>query len=431
MESNSQSSEICEIAELTNSNSRLMEVELPYATPVPMPSDRASQQKYLAKIVGKYFHFTINNWTEDDLKLELPPKLDYLIMAKEIAPTTLTPHLQCYCIVSAKSTKATAIKKLFPNASNIAKQFAKGKISKSIEYCSKEDKSPLIFGVQPPDQNSGHRTDLDIVGEMIQSGSKPIDILKHDFGTWARNYKAIEKATELLYEPRKYRTDLKIIWKAGPTGMGKTFDVTQTEYPDCYVKPVGKGLWFDDYNHETEVLIDEFRGQWPLSDVLQILDNLSPTVERKGSHVIFDPTTIILNSNDHPSTMYENHKEASRQAFFRRLHEIHFYTARNVYTILSPEQRKAWLKNENWAIEPPIMVLTPPKLKPALKRVEVQQLSPFAYVPIHPDVPTAKKPPIFMTNNGILEPYIDNRRFIDEMFTDLHQTREDIPIVID
>lgn len=313
----------------------------------------SSQKQLLSKIQGKYLHFTIQNWTEIDIPDSLPKQLSFLIMGKEIAPTTGTSHLQCYCIAASKDIRGTVIKKLFPNASNITKEYARGSISQSVTYCMKEDPNPTIFGVQPPDQKPGKRSDLEQVYEQISSGATSKQIMQDDFPTWARNYKAIEKAIELSYEPKLYRPDLKVIYKYGETGLGKTYDTTQTEYPGCYVKPVGKGLWFDNYEHEEVVLIDEFRGQWPLSDVLQILDNLSPLVERKGSHVRLDANTLVLCSNDHPSTMYESHKEGSRKAFLRRLAIIHYYISRNNYIILDEDQRKSFINNPEWVPKSP------------------------------------------------------------------------------
>jgi len=53
------------------------------------------QQRLLRNMKGKYFHFTIPNWMDEDIPGILPtkPKLEYLIMGKEIAPTTGMPQL--------------------------------------------------------------------------------------------------------------------------------------------------------------------------------------------------------------------------------------------------------------------------------------------------------------------------------------------------
>lgn len=313
------------------------------------------QKKVLSDLISRYFHFTIFEWEDADLPIHLPKEFSYVVWGQEVCPTTQRKHLQCYAIAKGKTMRGTAIQKLFPTARNIAKQYFKGSISESINYCKKE-KLFTEFGVIPPDQAQGKRSDLDGLCEMIVEGANNRELIAVDPATYLRNYKGIEMMRETLYEP-KYRPDLKVIYKYGQTGLGKTYDTRRVEYPKCFKKPIGKGLWFDKYSHEREVLIDEFRGQWPLSDVLQILDSDWCQVEVKGGHVTFDPDVIILCSNDHPSTMYMDHSVDSRKAFFRRLTEIHVYYGRNKYHVLSIEQRKKWMSDSSYTPDQPVITI--------------------------------------------------------------------------
>jgi len=54
------------------------------------------QKKLLGNLKSKYFHFNIPNYVASDFLEILPPNLTYLIQGREVAPTTGTPHLQCY-----------------------------------------------------------------------------------------------------------------------------------------------------------------------------------------------------------------------------------------------------------------------------------------------------------------------------------------------
>ena len=300
------------------------------------------QLTLLSNLRSKYFHFTIFEWQDADLPICLPMGLAYIVWGLEICPKTQRKHLQCYAISKAKEMRATAIKKIFPTAQNIAKQYFKGSISESIAYC-KKDHLFTEFGVIPPDQEQGKRSDLEGICDMIKVGATNREIIELDAPTFVRNYRGINLLRETLYTP-KYRPDIRVVYKYGKTGLGKTYDTVRVEYPNCFIKPIGKGMWFDGYAHEREVMIDEFRGQWPLSDVLQLLDSNPVQVEIKGGHVKFDPDVVILCSNDHPSTMYESHSVDSRDAFFRRLTEIHVYSARNVYQVLTGEEKSRWCK---------------------------------------------------------------------------------------
>lgn len=302
------------------------------------------QVDMLTQLQSKYFHFTIFTWEEADLPTSLPNGLSYLIWGREICPTTQKPHLQCYAIARGNKMRGTTIQKIFPTAQNIAKQYFKGKISDSIKYC-KKDMVFTEFGEAPPDQEQGKRSDLDEICVMVKEGASNTDLIEYSGPTFVRNYRGINLLRETLYKP-KYRPDIKVIYKYGKTGLGKTYDTVRVEYLHCFIKPIGKGMWFDGYAHEREVMIDEFRGQWPLSDVLQLLDSNPVQVEIKGGHVKFDPDVVILCSNDHPSTMYESHSSDSRDAFFRRLTEIHVYSTRNVYEVLTGEEKSRWCKPE-------------------------------------------------------------------------------------
>ena len=307
------------------------------------------QTQLLSKIDGKYFHFTINNWVVTDLITCLPPKFDYVVMGQEIAPETGTPHLQCYAIVSAQHQRATLVKKAFPNASNIAKQKPRGSISQSVAYCKKDGKF-VEFGVQPPDQQPGKRNDLQVLGELARNGASDKEMMEEDYPTWARNHNALTLARNVFYVP-KVRPDIQVILKYGETRMGKTYD-SRKEYPDLYKKPLGKGLWFDGYAQQRVVFIDEFSGQWPLTDVLQLLDSDPVQVEVKGGHAHFDPDVIVLATNDHPNRMYTDSSHSRRAAFFARLKTIHYYTGRNQYLVLNADERLAFLHNPNWVPKP-------------------------------------------------------------------------------
>lgn len=201
--------------------------------------------------------------------------------------------------------------------------------------------------MQPPDQQQGKRTDLDLIVDMVKDNKNIREIGVAYPSTYVRNYKGINQYRELMYKP-KYRPDIAVIFKFGETGLGKTYDTMMIEYPGCYKKPIGKSLWFDGFDHEKEVLIDEFRGQWPLTDVLQLLDSAPCRVEVKGGHMHFDPDVIILCSNDHPSDMYTDHTSASRRAFFRRLKIIHYYIGRNKYILLNEDERNLFLSDRRW-----------------------------------------------------------------------------------
>ena len=91
--------------------------------------------------------FTLNNYTEDDLKFlsskfSAEPEKYYFIYGKEVAPTSGTPHLQGY-IKSRVKSKSGPLQKWrpFTEFAPIKRahwQRAKGNLESNFHYCSKE-----------------------------------------------------------------------------------------------------------------------------------------------------------------------------------------------------------------------------------------------------------------------------------------------------
>ena len=81
------------------------------------------------------------------------------------------------------------------------------------------------------------------------------------------------------------RKQVDVYYIEGETGIGKTYGIFKM-FPDAY-RPViaGEKLWFDGYNGEKTLLLDELRGNIKLSYLLQILDPYPLKVEVKGGTV--------------------------------------------------------------------------------------------------------------------------------------------------
>jgi len=65
--------------------------------------------------------------------------------------------------------------------------------------------------------------------------------------------------------------------------------------------------WFDGYNGQKVVLFDEFRGQLPLGQMLELLDGYPCLrVQVKNGTVHWSPEEIYLTSPMHPRDWYPN-----------------------------------------------------------------------------------------------------------------------------
>lgn len=101
--------------------------------------------------------WTMNNWTDDDLAevIILSDDTQYLVCGFEVAPTTGTPHLQCYCFFKHQKT-GKRFSEYFTKKHHIEK--AQGTPEHNRNYC---------YGDVP---KKTHNDDVFEVGVVPQSG---------------------------------------------------------------------------------------------------------------------------------------------------------------------------------------------------------------------------------------------------------------------
>jgi len=92
---------------------------------------------------------------------------------------------------------------------------------------------------------------------------------------------------------------------------------------DAYPKDPRTKFW-DGYNGQQHVVIDEFRGSIDISHMLRWLDRYPVIVEVKGSSTCLVATTIWITSNLDPRDWYMDLDVDTKQALLRRLVITHF-----------------------------------------------------------------------------------------------------------
>lgn len=85
---------------------------------------------------AKHWCITLNNPGEVEIAnfIAQRPNVNYYILGREAAPTTNTPHLQCYISFKAKKTLAS-IKKIWPTAHF---EIMRGTPQEAADYCKKD-----------------------------------------------------------------------------------------------------------------------------------------------------------------------------------------------------------------------------------------------------------------------------------------------------
>jgi len=192
----------------------------------------------------------------------------------------------------------------------------------NITYCSKEDTriaGPFEKGTRPLGQ--GKRTDLDVCREMIIQGKPEVQIADEHFQTWCKYFKAFERYRRLKIPFRDWQTTVEVYW--GPPGSGKSSKAQRT-YPGAYWLPQPKNneVWWDGYEGQEVVVIDEFYGWLKHSFLCRLCDRYPLLVETKGGHVAFTARKIIITSNKPPTEWYKFGLGALERRFSAPIGEV-------------------------------------------------------------------------------------------------------------
>lgn len=250
---------------------------------------------------SRNYTFTLNNYTDSNVQTILAMECKYIIVGYEIAPTTGTPHLQGYIMYNNARSFNSVIKD-FPNAHI---EIARGTPTQNFEYCSKSGKYEER-GQRP--RGKGSRSDIEQVKTLVKEGSNMREILEV-----TTSYQSIRYAETLLKYYEKGRDwEPEVIWCYGPTGSGKSRWCVEQCGDDYYIS-MNKLKWWEGYDSHTNVIIDEFRGDYcTYHELLRILDRYPYRIEVKGGSRQLLAKRIFITSCYHPSMVYKTHEDVGQ-----------------------------------------------------------------------------------------------------------------------
>ncbi len=171
-------------------------------------------------------------------------------------------------------------------------------------------------------QKRNKRKVSDVVGEAIRDGSSVEDMAREYPGYCAPRWNCLKKFHADMSRKKPEYKSRDIVLLCGLPGAGKTRAAREVE--DLYIVPImNKTMWFDRYDGESAVLLDDFAGHVRVDSLLRILHEYSESVEFKGGHVDFNPDLIILTSSAVPRDWYDwSNREDKYQALLRRIKHL-------------------------------------------------------------------------------------------------------------
>lgn len=259
--------------------------------------------------------FSKPKWLENK---ELPDKIRYAIIGEEICPTTKNTHWQCYFEFSKPIRMKGA--KLLLDDEKAHLEIRKGTREQARDYCKKDNKfSELGEWIS----GQGHRSDLKKIVQKLKEGTKLSQIMEDDPNTYCQYRNGLKEISANIQKQKckEFRT-VEVILHCGPTGCGKTRKAVESGGTDYY-KIEGENLqWFQDYEQESCLIIDEYNNDVSITKMLNLLDGYQLRLNVKGSHTYANWNKVFITTNLKPEQLHSNAKPEHRNALFRRINTI-------------------------------------------------------------------------------------------------------------
>lgn len=249
----------------------------------------------------------------------------YMVYQKERCPETGKEHLQGY-VELHKPQRISWLKKHISGTAHWESR--KGTRDEAKAYCMKTDTrvgEPVEIG-KWNEKGQGQRTDLDAAAELIKKNpKKAMDNMVDEMPSlFIKYHRGIEKmADNLMYRETKVKfrkVETYVYW--GEAGTGKTREVFENVNDLYILSKDADTLWFDGYNGEDAILIDDFYGNIKYDFLLRLLDGYPCRLPIKGGHKWAMWTRVFITSNKKPEEWYSF---GLLPALERRLTEITYF----------------------------------------------------------------------------------------------------------
>ncbi len=253
--------------------------------------------------------FELSDWSKiysgnDDIR--------YICWGLETCPETKKKHYQGWIQVDKKK-RLNGIKKLC-QSKKIHVEACRGTEGDNEKYCQKDNKYTTIGEYK----TQGQRTDLEQLKIIVDKGGTLEDIANANFQAFIQYSRGFLEYKKIIDKRlRKGFRKVKVIHLYGSTGTGKTRKAMDRE--DVYKIQGDSMKWWDGYDGEKNLVIDEYDNQIPCTELLGILDGHQHRLEIKGSFTYANWTTVYITSNI--KKLHRNAKEDHIIALERRITE--------------------------------------------------------------------------------------------------------------
>lgn len=233
-------------------------------------------------------------------------KFSYVVGQYELCPSTQKQHFQGY-LECQNGMSLKRVKDLLGDQTAHLEP-RKGSQKQAITYVTKletrdESMPSICHGIK---KNQGERNDLKRALDLLNEGT-PINDIIDEMPGMLRLDKHLERYKQRAIAPRNFATEVHV--RVGETGTGKTRYVHETEKDLWVMSEPTSTQWFDGYEGQEAVLIDDFKGTIRYNFLLQLTDRYPMRVNTKGGFVHWRPKRIYITSNYEPIEWYQQNIE--------------------------------------------------------------------------------------------------------------------------
>lgn len=247
-------------------------------------------------------------------------KMSYLVFQRECCPSSKREHWQGYVHFLQPVAKKDVAFLL--QLSSCHAEPRRGTAGQAADYCKKTNTSlgdRQEYGVMP---QQGQRSDLVSFTDGIRAGRSVRDLAFDQPSTFVRYHRGLMMFQQLQRAP--FRDTIEVHYIYGESGVGKSRHVWTLLRPlyesgQVYVAKDHSQGWFDGYCGESVVYFEDFRGNFPLDQMLQLVDRYPCYQWIKGASVPILATKFYFTSNYHPDRFYNGDT-----AWIRRLNIVQF-----------------------------------------------------------------------------------------------------------
>lgn len=240
---------------------------------------------------------------------------NYIIAAKEIAPTTKHEHIHIY--VQFKNPLHLSVKKC--EGAHI--DACRGSPQQVQDYVKKDGKIIFEEGIlrktgalsikDVKEMNREERDDLDIRYYNIVKQINHQEDMKIDINEW-------------------FKEDMKVVYICGPSGSGKSKKAVEVikEHTDEKINIVKhvNNFWEGADGETKTALYDEFRpSHMQASEFINFIDYNKHLMNIKGGEVRNNYNFIVITSIFKPTDIYKNLPEEDKIQWLRRMEIINLY----------------------------------------------------------------------------------------------------------